>query len=44
MGRRIRPPIITTRRPSWREANSSSSMASSGEYMGMMAAGMMRSA
>jgi hypothetical protein len=35
---------MTTFRPSCREANSSSSMASSGVYIGMIAAGMMRSA
>ena len=34
---------MTTLKPSCRDANSSSSSASSGVYMGMMAAGMMRS-
>ena len=42
-GRRMRPPIITTLKPSWRDANSSSSIASSGVCIGMIAAGMIRS-
>ena len=43
-GRRISPPTMMTLRPSCLDANSSSSIASSGVYIGMMAAGMMRSA
>ena len=42
-GRRIRPPTIITLYPSCFDANSSSSSASSGVYIGMIAAGMMRS-
>ena len=34
---------MTTFKPSCRDANSSSSIASSGVYIGMIAAGMMRS-